>query len=257
MKQAVIITGAAGGIGQAFAKEYAKESSTLVLVDKNENSLQKLKNDLGQVEAFTLSIDLVQQNSTETILDFLKSNGLICRSLVHTAGLFSYQDIDKSDMNKMLLIHHLHTTQPLQLTIALLPQIEEVGEGEIIAMSSFARHTPMPGLAIYSSTKAFVGRFMEILHNEVYEKGVKVMSCEPGAIDTTLYGLPDKYRKLALLLHVSRTPEKQAKDAIRKVRKGKTHYTPGLLYSVLLPIIKILPDPLVRFIDKKISKYKK
>ncbi len=257
MKQAVIITGAAGGIGQAFAKEYAKESATLVLIDRDDNSLQKLKSEMGQTEALTLSIDLVQQNSTETILDFLKSNGLTCRSLIHTAGMFSYQDIDKTDASKMMLIHHLHTTQPLCLTLALLPQIEEVGEGEIIAMSSLARYTPFAGLAIYSSTKAFIGNFMKALHNEVYNKGIKVMSCEPGAIDTTLYGLPDKYRKLALMLHVSRTPEKLAKDAIRKVRKGKTNYTPGLIYKVILPLVKVLPDPLIRFIDKKISMFKK
>lgn len=257
MKQAVIITGAAGGIGQAFAKEYAKESATLVLIDRDNDSLQKLKSNLGQADALTLSLDLVQQNSTETILNFLKSNELICRSLIHTAGLFSYQDIDKTDMNRIMLIHHLHTTQPLHLTIALLPQIEEVGGGEIIAMSSLARHLAFPGLAIYNSTKAFVSNFMRTLHNEVYDKGIRVMSCEPGAIDTPLYGLPNKYRKMCLTLHISRTPEKLAKDAIKKARKGTTYYTPGLINRIMLPIIKVLPDPIIRLIDKKISKFKK
>ena len=100
---------------------------------------------------------------------------------------------------------------------------------------------PMPGLAMYSSTKSYIRVFTRALHYEVKEFGVGVTVACPGGIATDLFGLPKKWQKFAVNIGVLQTPEKFAQKAVKKMLKKKKQYINGWLNRFSIFLVGILP----------------
>lgn len=109
----------------------------------------------------------------------------------------------------------------------------------------------MPGIAMYSATKAYIRVLSRAMHYELKDYGVTVTVACPGGIATDLFGLPTKLRKLAVSLGVLARPEKFARKAVKRMLKGRKQYINGALNRFSIFFISILPTPVRMLVKRK------
>ena len=109
----------------------------------------------------------------------------------------------------------------------------------------------MPGIAMYSSTKAYIRVFSRSLHYEMRDSGVSVTVACPGGIATDLFGLPKNLQRLAVNIGALQTPEKFARKAIGKMLKGKKQYINGFINRIAIGFVASLPTCLRMIIKHK------
>ncbi|MDE6022104.1 MAG: SDR family NAD(P)-dependent oxidoreductase, partial [Muribaculaceae bacterium] len=127
------------------------------------------------------------------------------------------------------------------LSVFFARKFKKRGSGRILNMSSMSCWMPMPGLAMYASTKAYIRVFSRSLHYELKDYGASVTVAAPGGIATDLFGLPDNLKKLALRLGAIETPQRFAEKAVKAMLKGKKQYINGLLNHIAIFFIGITP----------------
>lgn len=245
-----IVTGADGGIGTAFCRELARRGWDLVMVSNRGSELCALADELsggsdskrqGGVNTFPLVLDLTRPDSTELLLAFLDARGLKADLLINNAGVFDFKEVTNISEKRIDLYVDLHIRSVTTLTRALAIRMKEQGGGRILNMSSLSCWTPMPGIALYSATKAYIRVLSRSMHYELRGTGVTVTACCPGGIATSLFGLPDRLMRLALRLHAVERPEKFVKKALNRALKGRKQYVNGIMNRAAIPLVAIMP----------------
>ena len=240
-----IVTGGAGGIGLEFAKELARYGSDLILIDIDSNRLEEAKKEIGRIQEYvnvlTLNLDLSSPDFITKIENFCIENGLEPTILINNAGIFSFKPISETDPKKIRLFIDLHVIAVTELSQWFVNKRKQTGKGWLLNMSSMSCWMPMPGLAMYSSTKSYIRVFSRALHYEMKDYGVGVTVACPGGIATDLFGLPEKWKKFAVAIGVLQTPEAFVKKAVKKMLKNKKQYINGLLNRFSIFFVGILP----------------
>lgn len=261
-----IVTGGAGGIGLEFAKILASKGCSLILADINEQGLDqaasKIRSAIGKqngVEIFCLKIDLSSGDIVEKTENFCIKNSLEPDILINNAGIFSFKPITDTPEKKTELFIDLHVRAVTLLSQWFVKRRKEKGWGYLLNMSSMSCWMPMPGLAMYSSTKSYIRVFSRALHYEMRDYGVGVTVACPGGIATDLFGLPEKWKKFAVAIGVLDTPERFAKKAVNRMIKKKKQYINGLLNRFSIFFIGVMPTPVRmsvkrRLLDKGITR---
>jgi short-subunit dehydrogenase len=111
--------------------------------------------------------------------------------LVNNAGIPKRRHVTQLDAATVDALMHINYSSPVRLTLALLPQMLERGEGRIVNVSSVAATLSPPGEAAYAATKAALTVFSESMAVDLWDTGVKVTVVYPGVVDTDLFTLPD------------------------------------------------------------------
>jgi short-subunit dehydrogenase len=111
--------------------------------------------------------------------------------LVNNAGIPKRKHITQTDQATVENVMRINFLGPSKLTLALLPQMLERGEGRIINVSSIAATLSSPGEAAYDASKAALAVFSEAMAVDLWDTGIKVMVVYPGVVDTPLFELPD------------------------------------------------------------------
>ena len=243
-----LITGAAHGIGAAFAQQLAASRKRLVLVDKDETGLASMRESLarsGSAEVESLAANLARPEDQDRIVERIQREeelGL----LINNAGfgdphLFFEQD--PQVQCDMLQVHLLST---VRFCRAALPGMLRLGRGDIINVSSLAAELPVAGNVMYGSTKGFLRIFSEMLRVECVATGVNVQLLVPGYTRTSFHDTPNNKE-----LDLGRVPrwmwssaEAVATASLRALPRRKFLCVPGacnrcisfLLRSRILPI---------------------
>ncbi len=110
---------------------------------------------------------------------------------------------------------------------------------------------PMPGIAMYSATKAYIRVFSRALHYEMRDSGVSVTVACPGGIATDLFGLPPNLMKLAVRIHAVQTPEKFVHKAVNKMLRGKKQYINGFINRLAIVAVGMTPTGVRMLIKHK------
>lgn len=255
-----LVTGASSGIGLTFARELARQGHDLIVVSNEQEPLSEAAESIRQtfgVEVLPICKDLTAATAAAEIHDYCEENDLPVDILINNAGVFYFNYLTRTPARKteqMLQLHVLNTTR---MTRLFGEDMQRRGRGYILNMSSLAAYVPMPGIQCYVATKAYIDNFSRSLWYELHPFGVNVLSVTPGAVDTGLYGLSMPLRRLALRLHVSITPERLVKKALKALFRGKKRCMPGLVNHLYLPFVKHCPDWLVYRLMKRIDKYMK
>lgn len=257
-----IVTGASGGIGLEFCKSLASRGANLLMISIDDGPLReaaaKIEHDYG-VKAHTLLLNLCEPEACELIFSYLENFNLDPYLLINNAGIFSFAPVIDIPDRKIDTFIDLHISATTKLSIRFARYFKQKGDGYILNMSSMSCWMPMPGIAMYSSTKAYIRTFTRALHYELRDYGVKIMVACPGGIATDLFGLPDNLKKLAVNIGVIARPEIFARKAIDRLLRGKKQYINGLTNRLAILLIGILPTPLRmqvkrRLLDKGIQK---
>jgi hypothetical protein len=187
MRGQVLITGASGGIGEAFAELLATEGFGLVLVARNEGELNRVKGVISarhEVPVYVLPLDLGTAGSPEMLQAALNENGLAPDILINNAGFGlagNAVDLSREEQLKMI---DLNIRALTDLSLRFMPAMIAKRSGGIINVASVAGFMPGPGMAVYFATKAYVLSFSDALGEEVRGNGVTVTALCPGPVET-------------------------------------------------------------------------
>lgn len=185
-----VITGASSGIGLAYAHEFAKRGSNLVLVARRGDALEKIAADIKasyEVKIDTVALDLSILDSGQKLLDSLSNKKLQADILVNNAGFGTNERVAKENRSKIQQEIVLNVATLVDLTAAVLPGMLARDFGVIVNIASTASFQPVPGMAVYGATKAFVRSFTEALWGETNGTNVRVLAVSPGATATEFF----------------------------------------------------------------------
>lgn len=252
-----LVTGASSGIGLCYCKILARDyGADLLMVSNQEAALQeaagRISRDFG-VRAEWLYMDLAEAGAARRLYDFASGKGLQVDVLVNDAGFFVFDEYVSVPLEKIESMLMLHMVTLAELTRLFGADMCSRGSGWVLNMSSMCAWMPYPGIQTYNATKAFVYNFTRSIRPEFRLHGVGVTVVTPGAVDTGLYGLSEKYRRLALGLGVSVSPERLARRALKCLFSGRRRCMPGLVNYLIKPLCYLLPESLIYAIVKKIA----
>ena len=195
-----LITGASKGLGTAFAKALAARGANVVLLARSTQTLESLAQSLASqygVTCIALPIDLTAPDAAQRVEKELDARGLVVDLLINNAGLghsgaFLSHDVQAEQGSVQLNIQAL-----IGLSHAFGTRMAAARQGGIINIASNASFQPVPYMAVYAATKAFVLSFSEALRYELAGNGVQVMAACPGPTATSFFdgtktGMKDK-----------------------------------------------------------------
>jgi short-subunit dehydrogenase len=188
----VVITGASTGIGLGYAHEFAKRGANLVLVARNKDLLETVAADIKATENIkitTIALDLSSVESGQKLMDMLGKEKLTADVLVNNAGFGTNTRVAKEDRKKIQQEIVLNVATLVDLTTAVIPGMLDRDFGVVINIASTASYQPVPGMAVYAATKAFVRSFTEALWGELQGTNVRALTVSPGATKTEFFNV--------------------------------------------------------------------
>jgi uncharacterized protein len=181
-----LITGASGGIGEAFAHLLAGKGYDLALCARNEAELNRVAGvAIGRsgVAATVIPADLSAPGGTDVLAERLAAKGTP-DVVVNNAGFGLVGPTAELDRGQQLAMIDLNVRALTDLTLRFLPGMLERRSGGIINVASVAAFLPGPNMSVYFATKAFVTSFTDAIAEEIKDSGVKIMSLCPGPVAT-------------------------------------------------------------------------
>lgn len=186
-----LITGASSGIGRELAVALAARGYELVLVARRKDRLASLAKELTAAHNVAVSVyavDLSKRGATADLEKKVRADGHSIDVLVNNAGFGTNARVVNEDRAAVADEIALNVGALVDLTIAFLPDMVTRGFGAVVNIASTASYQPVPGMAVYAATKAFVRSFSEAVWGEV-PKGVKVFAVSPGATATEFFDI--------------------------------------------------------------------
>lgn len=180
----VLVTGASMGIGEAFAREVRKRGAKVILVARSEAKLEALAAELG--EAQVIAADLALPGAPLRLFEAVVARGLSVDVLVNNAGFGvhgAFTAVDRALHREQI---DLNIGALVELTHLFLPMIE-ARRGGVIHVGSLAGFQPVPYMAVYAASKAFVRSFSAALWAEYRPRGVRILALCPGATETPFF----------------------------------------------------------------------
>jgi hypothetical protein len=242
----VLITGSNRGIGQAFAKAFAKEQCQLILVQRNdsESQIDELKK-LGAKSIQVIKCDLSKNDEIKkltTQLQTLSSENSV-DIFVNNAGVLTGELLENQTDEEIINVFQVNLTAGILLTKALLPQMLKKSSGLIVSNCSVSSYMRFPCASTYSAAKAGLLAFTECLEVELSGTGVKTLSLITPAIKTDMLDALDKsYGKYFEVPSFSISADDYAKKVIRAIQSDKTYLIPSGLERAGLFISKYTPQ---------------
>jgi short-subunit dehydrogenase len=252
-----LITGASSGIGEAFARALAEEKHNLVLVARSEDKLHALCDELmleHGITAHYVALDLIDYEADSRLFKETDRHALEVDWLINCAGFGSMGDFARLELESELEMISLNIQALVALTHRYLQGMRERKRGTIINVSSSAGFQPIPYMATYAATKAFVTSFSEAIAEENRAYGINVMALCPGATDTNFFaasGIKEPFKVKGI-----QTPEEVVDAALNGVGRGKSKVVSGFANKIGAGLGSVFPNSLVTRVIGKILRPK-
>jgi short-subunit dehydrogenase len=183
----VLISGAAGGLGKAFAVECASRGWDLFLTDTAEAPLQTLAAGLSRMYGVRVThqtCDLTEQVSRQVLFDRLRREGIALTDLINVAGVDHEGYFFDQTARQIQTIIRLNIEGTLTMIHEVLPLRKAGVPFHVINVCSLAGFYPMPIKATYAASKRFLLDFSLALREEVRPLGVSVTALCPAGMPT-------------------------------------------------------------------------
>ncbi len=181
-----LLTGAAGGIGSAVARQLAAGGARLALTDCNAAALDSLAAALrsGGTPVFARAIDLQDARAIEALVADMQAECGPPDLLVNVAGVLHMGDASGLDDEAWEASFAINTTAVFRLCRACARLMMPRAQGVIVTVGSNAAHVPRRGMAAYAASKAATTHFMRCLALELAPHGIRCNTVSPGSTDT-------------------------------------------------------------------------
>lgn len=227
-----LITGASSGIGEAYARRLAAEGHNLVLVARSGDRLHELCDELmlkHRITAHYIAIDLSEPESAEEVFMETQKRGFEVDWLINNAGFGSMGDFSELDLSLELQMLDLNVVALVEMTHRFLGPMRKRGEGVIVNVSSTASFQPVPYMATYAATKAFVSSFTEALAEENRAHGLTVTAICPGPTATNFFATANATPFAAKGMQTS---EDVVEATLKAVRRKKSKAVSGVQNAI-------------------------
>ena len=239
--QTALITGASSGIGAAFTRELSRRGVHLILVARNRAKLEALAarcRTEDQVRVDVLATDLTRPDAVVGLGENIDALGRDVDVLVNSAGFGVHGDVVGADPARLHDQSQLNVTALVDLTRAYLPGMTARGRGVIINLASLSAFLPLPHMAAYAATKAFVLSFTDALWVETRHSGVRVLALCPGPTDTPFHAATGSEDGS---FGRQRSPEQVVTTAFRALERDIPRVVDGRLNTISSHLPRILP----------------
>jgi short-subunit dehydrogenase len=245
-----LITGASGGIGEAFARRLAAEKHNLVLVARSEKRLHEICDELmlrHGVTAHYVALDLNEFEADQRLFDETERHGMEVDWLINNAGFGSMGDFADLDLERELEMINLNISALVALTHRYLRKMRERRGGTIINVASTASFQPVPFMATYAATKAFVRSFSEAIAEENRPFDITVTAFCPGPVDTGFFSAAEIKPDVKNLMFQKgiQTPEEVVDTALSAAGRGRAQIIPGWKNYILARLVNVVPDSII------------
>jgi 3-hydroxy acid dehydrogenase/malonic semialdehyde reductase len=183
--QIALVTGAAGGMGAAISKAFLQSGHRVILADRNADAVRKLAAELGDA-SLALPLDITDKAAVDGIIDTLPPTWRRIDILVNNAGhdIGGRTRFDLGPADDWSAIIETNLIGLMRVTRALLPPMVARDTGDIVNMSSISALRIVPDMAAYTTSKAGVRAFTDVLRGELAETGIRVTEILPGLTRT-------------------------------------------------------------------------
>lgn len=242
MENYTLITGASSGIGEAYAREFAKQGCNLIIVARSKHKLDSLAKELQEknsIQVKTIDMDLSTENSAQKLYEKITENNIRVETLINNAGFATkglFDEISFEMQHQELLLNVATLTE---LTYFIIKDMKKYKKGLVINVASSVAFNPFPYSAVYAATKAYVLSFSEALSYEYKRFNLKVLAVCPGPTDTHFF---DSFDNSTNRL---RKPEDVVNTTMKALKKNKNICTDGFASKVQMLLHRIVPRRLV------------
>ena len=240
-----VITGASSGIGREFAKRFAKEGYSLILVARREERLNELADQLKEqmdsdAKCLVIPKDLRNMEECRELSERLQKEPVSI--FINNAGFGDCGIFTETDLTKDLDMIDLNVKAMHYFTKSMLRKFKDQGGGYLLNVASMAGLTPAgPFMATYYATKSYVVSLTRAIARELQETGSRVyIGCLcPGPVDTEFNENANVEFALKGI-----TPEYCANYAVDMMKKRKTVIIPTALLKAVSSAGRLLPQDL-------------
>jgi len=192
MGTTALITGASSGLGIGFAHRLAERGADLVLVARRQDRLEALAVELAEkygTASTVIPLDLTGPDAVAELITDLRTRSITVGTLVNNAGFATFGPFAVSDASRQREQVALNVQVLTELTRAFLPDLVHTAGAHphgaaLVNLASTAAFQPVPRMAVYGATKAYVLSFTEALWYETHASGLKVTALCPGPVAT-------------------------------------------------------------------------
>lgn len=216
-----LVTGASSGIGREFACQLARAGMNVVLVARRGEVLEVLAASLQQdcgTRTKVMVADLAQEGAPARIGAALAEAGIRIRLLCNNAGSGKWGRFERVEPDRYQQMVQLNIAALVGMCEQFLPDLMTFPSSAVINLSSPAAYQPVPYMAVYSATKAFVHSFSQALHGEWRELGVVVQTLVPGPTESEF---DDKAGAYASALTRRSLPAEVVKASLANLAQGE------------------------------------
>ncbi len=256
----VLITGAASGLGWALAQQAFDCGYRVIITDMNTVLLKARAEQLARMDAERVidrELDVTDGDAITTLKLWLQAQPFNLDLLVNNAGITHRSLAEKTAVPVFRKVMQVDWAAPVELSIALLPQLKE-SRGGIINIGSMAGWMPVLGRAGYCSAKSALGQFFEVMRGEVARYGVHILMVYPSFLDTPIEtnalghdGKPAHHARS--MVGRMQSPEQLAERVFSAYENGKKRLFPDRFTWFASVLWRLAPDLYQRLMMRKFA----
>ena len=250
-----LITGATAGLGEEFARQLAPVAARLILVGRRRERLASLSESLREkfpaLAVETIPMDLALSSERERLASHIIREEIPVNLLVNNAGLGDLGPFDTAEWERLEPMLSVNVAALTHLTHLLLPMLRASSPAAILNVSSVAGFFPLPEMAVYAATKAYVTSFSEALRMELAPHRVTVTALCPGPVPTEFFDVASRNGETIRAMDrshpaLSATPELVVSEALKGLEADRPGVIPNALLATVVRAVRMLPFPLIR-----------
>jgi 3alpha(or 20beta)-hydroxysteroid dehydrogenase len=187
---AALVTGAAGGLGAAVARQLVADGASVLLTDVTEEPLAAIATELGDAAA-TAALDVTDEGAWTAAVATARRRFGALHLLVNNAGIITLAPSLQLPPQDFVDVFRVNQLGPFLGMKAAIPAIAQAGGGAVVNVASIDGHIGTPGIAHYVAAKHAVIGLTKTIAAEVAAMGVRVNSVSPGAMLTNMFNRPE------------------------------------------------------------------
>ena len=245
-----VVTGASSGLGVHFAERLASEGANLILVARSVEKLEALAQRLTAaygVRAEVRQVDLSDAAQRAVLADELST--VHVHTLINNAGFGTMGDFADAPADRLVQEMQLNMVALTELTRAVVPGMVDRGRGAVVNVASTAAFQPIPTMAVYAASKAYVLRFSMALWDELKDSGVRVLAICPGPTETAFFANAGNDQAMSN----RRTPEQVVDTTFEALRRNRPFVIDGASNGALAFATRFAPTGLTLALARRIA----
>lgn len=247
MSRVAVVTGASSGMGRDFVRALDRDYTfdEIWVIARRRERLEELGKEL-KTTILPLPLDLTEKEAIEKIKNLLAERKPVVSALVNASGYGVFKAFEESNLNELEGIVELNDRALVSLTHTVLPYMEK--GSFIINLGSNSSHQPVPYMAVYAASKAFVLSFSLALGVELKKRGIHVLCVCPGWIKTEFFDRAVKDNTTIVYYDRYYESKDVVEKAMKDLGKKKSLSILGLPVRNQVRLVKFLPKSLVMHI---------